>query len=451
MSRRERLLLVLPLVAASLATRPETGLAQITGDELTLGQAVGMALRHHPTALRGREAVRSAEAGLGEVQATRWPTLFGSGGIVAFQLPMLVAPIHTFNPDSLRADPPQFERTLISSQWTLEYLLWDGGGREARVAGAEANLKAADLSREALDAIVIERVTAQYLQVRAARELEAAHLERISALEAELDRVARAIQEGTAAEVERLRAQATLSEALADLESARAETFRATRELARSMGVADTEIARRDLRDIPLPDDPEAGVSPVMNPDLLAAEQRVEAARLAADATGSTWWPELIGSAQLNQYGSTNGFFSTEWNVGLSFRYPIWSGGFRKKSNERARADLRQSEEQLRETELQVESLVDQAESRWDEATARLDALRDAVRLMEEVARVERLALEEGVGLQRDLLDAEADLLRARASLIQAEGTAVLARVSLARARGTLTSDWLEHHLENTP
>lgn len=434
-----------------IASVSGTGAAQEAGNELTLGQVVDAALRYHPTARRGREAVRSAEASLGELKASWWPTVYGTGSIRTYELPMLVTPLHTFNPVELQENPPRFERTLIRSQWTLDWLLWDGGGREARVAGADARLQAADMSRVALDAAVIERVTAQYLSVRVARELEAAHELRIRALEAEVDRVDRALQEGTAAEVERLRAQAALSEARADMESASAETVRSTRELARSIGVPESDIAGRTLPRIPLPDDAEQANGPARNPDVRAAERKVDAARSTAEAAGGTWWPEFYASAELNQYGSSNGFFSTEWNVGGGFRYPIWTGGSRAKGIERARADLRQAEEALRETELQVESMLDRAVSHWAEARARLAALGEAVRFMEEVARVERLALEEGAGIQRDLLDAEADLLRGRASLIQAEGTAVMALVSLARARGTLTEEWVSDQLERVP
>jgi outer membrane protein TolC len=135
----------------------------------------------------------------------------------------------------------------------------------------------------------------------------------------------------------------------------------------------------------------------------------------------------------------------------MGLRYPIFTGGSRGSTIERAQADLRQAEEVLRETRLDTETQVDRAETGWAEARVRADALREAVRLMEEVTRVERLALEEGVGIQRDLLDAEASLLRARAALIQAEGAAVLARTSLARAKGTLTPEWIETYLENTP
>lgn len=421
------------------------------GPLITLSQSVEAALVYHPAAARARQEVESARQGLGEVNATRYPSLYGSGSIVRFEEPMLVAPLHTFEPDELRADPPRFEPTLISSQLTLEYVLWDGGSRGDRVAGAEAGFQAAGLSREAQDASIIEQVSAQFLEVRAARAVEEAHVQRISALEAELDRVRRALAEGVAAEVEELRARAALSEAVADLESARAERSRAERELARSTGWSESDVAGRDLSGLE-PDRvdpaPVAAGGPSRNPSVMAAERRVEVARRSAEAASGTWWPQFFAAGQLNQYGSANGYFSTEWNLGVGLRYPIWSGGARNSQINRARADLRRTEETLREAELQVETMVDRAESRWAEARARVDALSETVVLMEEVARVERLALEEGAGIQRDLLAAEADLLRARASLIRAEGLAVLARITLARARGSLTSDWVNTHLE---
>lgn len=438
------------LLTLALAGSPVRPAAAQESGPLTLSEVARAALAHHPTAARARAAVAGARAGLDEVASARLPSLFGSGNVVGFQEPMLVAPLHTFDPDELRADPPRFEDVLIQSQWTLEYLLWDGGSRGDRIAGSQASFQAADLSREAVEATVIETVAAQFLSVRAARSLEEAHELRLRALEAELARVRQALAEGVAAPVEELRARAVLSEAAADLESARAETLRASRDLARSMGVEEGTIASSTL--VGVSTSPPTGRAPgdtLGNPSVLAAERRVEAARRAAEASGGTWWPQFLASAQLNQYGSSNGYFSTEWNVGVGFRYPIYTGGSRGSAIERARAELRLSQEALRETELQTESQVDRAATGYAEATARVEALRETVRLMEEVARVEQLALAEGVGIQRDLLDAESDLLRARAGLIRAEGSAALARISLARAQGELTMDWIENHVED--
>jgi outer membrane protein TolC len=70
---------------------------------------------------------------------------------------------------------------------------------------------------------------------------------------------------------------------------------------------------------------------------------------------------------------------------------------------------------------------------------------------LEEVTRIERIALEAGTGIQTDYLRAEADLADVRASRAQAENAHVVARAELARARGRLTPEWLRANLETAP
>jgi outer membrane protein len=443
----------LPVVAALMAMGlcPPAAAAQ-EAPRLTLAEAVRSAVATHPSVARARAGNAAAQAGLEEADAAWWPGLYGEGSLVGFQEPMLVAPLHTFNPEELQRDPPVFEDVLVRSRLSLDFLVFDGGGRGARIDGAEAALHASDWSRVSAEAALIQRTVAAYLTVRATRAVETAHLRRMDALEAERDRVARALQEGAAAPVEDLRARAALSEARADLESARAEAGMAVRELERLMGTPPGSVAAVELSSVTSREhgsDP--GQPPPANPVLLAAQQDVESARAAYRAARSEWFPRLAAMAGLNQFGSTEGHFSTEWDVGVALKYPIFSGGARSSRVDRAQAQLRQREESLREVQLEVDAAVDRAEAVWMEAVAREEALRDAVAQLEEVARVEALALDEGVGIQRDLLDAEASLLRARAGLIQAENAVVAARVALARARGSLTVEWLDANLESRP
>ena len=74
-------------------------------------------------------------------------------------------------------------------------------------------------------------------------------------------------------------------------------------------------------------------------------------------------------------------------------------------------------------------------------------SLRLAVDRSEEVARIERLRLDSGTGVQADYLQAEATLLSLRATLSEVEHGAVLARVQLAKAVGELDEGWLEENL----
>jgi outer membrane protein TolC len=64
------------------------------------------------------------------------------------------------------------------------------------------------------------------------------------------------------------------------------------------------------------------------------------------------------------------------------------------------------------------------------------------------VARIEALAREVGSGTQTDYLNAEADLVSARARLAEAEHAEIAARLELARVTGVLSLEWLVRHLE---
>ena len=82
---------------------------------------------------------------------------------------------------------------------------------------------------------------------------------------------------------------------------------------------------------------------------------------------------------------------------------------------------------------------------------ALVSALRRAVQLQTEVARIEQLSLDAGAGTQTDYLRAEADLARARSLLVEAEHAEIAARVELARVVGELTTEWLNRNVETSP
>ena len=99
-------------------------------------------------------------------------------------------------------------------------------------------------------------------------------------------------------------------------------------------------------------------------------------------------------------------------------------------------------------TRLQVDNMADAAEAARLEAVARTEALDASVAQWEEVARIEGLSLQEGAGVQSDLLRAEAGLFQARAGSARARHDAILATVRLARSQGALDQAWLDMALE---
>ena len=105
------------------------------------------------------------------------------------------------------------------------------------------------------------------------------------------------------------------------------------------------------------------------------------------------------------------------------------------------------SREGVRLAELRAAAGVDRALAAWEEAEARSSSLRVAVDRSTEVARIERLRLDTGTGVQSDYLQSEAALLSLRAALSEAEHGAVLARIQLAKAVGELDESWLTENL----
>ncbi len=126
---------------------------------------------------------------------------------------------------------------------------------------------------------------------------------------------------------------------------------------------------------------------------------------------------------------------------------PIFHGGALDERAAQAGARRDAVAESLRATRLDLHQRLDAALAALDRARARRDALGEARDQYVEVARIEKLRLDTGVGIQADYLDAEASLLDARAGLVEASNDEVAARVDVARLTGALDLPWIERHL----
>ena len=155
-------------------------------------------------------------------------------------------------------------------------------------------------------------------------------------------------------------------------------------------------------------------------------------------------------SAGYQTYGSTNGDLSAEWQAGLALEYPLFRPA-RSHAIDRADAAVTAADQQVRLLQLEIGTAVDQSLRALTEAIARSDALERAVRHLEEVVRIEALALTTGAGVQTDYLRAEAELFETRSALAQTQNGFVFARLNLARIVGELTQDWVLRYLEGSP
>ncbi len=409
---------------------------------LTLQAVVDSALATHPKVLGAEARVERGQAGVSAARAQLFPSLALSGSWTRFEEPMVVAPLHGFDP----THPPAFDRTLVQGQVGLEYTVWDGGARGARIRAAEAGEGGLVAGLDDARMQLLEDVVAAYTGVLGSRDLRAAAGLQVAALESERDHAKQRLAEGAAARVEVLRADAALLDARAQQATADARATLAERNLARFMGVDAAALEGRALVDISARPDTDA--TPGTDPRLEAAQRAVDAAVARLDTERAGRLPSLKAGAGLQTYGSAAGDYVTEWNAGMRVSLPLFTGGARTAAIRAAEADLRAARQDLKQTDLAIAATLDAANAEVMEATARLQALDASVAQWEEVERVEALSLETGAGVQQDYLRAEASLFQARAGRARARYDAIVAHVGRARAQGHLDRAWLNEALE---
>jgi len=414
-------------------------------------EAVRRALATHPSVAITEAEMEGAAAQVAEARSALLPRLAVDVGGTRHEEPMIVAPLHGFDPQR----PPRFDPMLLQGRLTAGWMLFDGGARRARIDRARANEGSASAGDEAARSALVERVVRAYLRVRGGRELAGAHRAQVGSLEAERQRAERMLAAGRVARVNVLRAEAALSRARASESAAAAALREAESELARLTGVEAGALAERRIEAAA----PAAGLS---EPDRTVLVERAAAAspvversrrrQRSAEAghreAAAAFWPTLSLAAGYNAFASVTDAAVTEWQAALQMAWPLFTGGSRKAASDRTAADVVMATEAVRLATLEVAAEVDRAVTSLEEAAARVVSLEAAAAQFEEVVQVETLALQAGAGVQSDYLRAVSDLLETRAALTEARSAVVGAHVSLARLTGELGVGWLERMVE---
>ncbi|MBE0592455.1 MAG: TolC family protein [Gemmatimonadales bacterium] len=418
-----------------------------------LFDALELAVESHPALRAAGAAYRQADAQLGQAQSEWFPQLSARASLMQYQEPMLAYPLHELSATVL----PKFDPTLIQGGVDLGWLVFDGGGRRARVGAARAHEEGAAVNREAVELQLMSDVTRAYLTVISTAGVLDALGEHERALGAERARVRQLLEQGQAAQVELLRVDAAIAQAAAERISTEAALDASERSLARLLDVDVERVRAHALTGVRLISRPVADRATLLdrleegNLDIVEAQYAATSADWTRRAARSAWFPRLEGVGSYGMWAIPNGPAQFEWQVGLRVSYPLFTGGLRSRSVAGASARAEAAQESLALARLRSQAELDRAMTSAREQHSRAEAVATAVQHLTEVARIEHLALEAGEGTQTEFLRAAADLHRARASLVQAEYGEIVALVELARTTGDLTVDWLRSTLETLP
>jgi TolC family type I secretion outer membrane protein len=411
--------------ANAIPPRPAT--ADITpapAGTLSLPQVIDLALSNNPATRTAWLEARAAEAALGSARSAYLPEV-------------------DLNATLSRSRGTGSAQTVFGPSLTLNYLLFDFGGREAEVAQARQALIAADyLHNQAIqDTILFAEES--YYGVLGSRALLAGQDATIKERQAEVDAAEARHRAGVATIADVLQAKTALSQAQLTRETFEGSLRAFEGNLATAMGLpANTPV---EIGELPA-EVPAAAIGQQVDeliaraasarPDLAASRADAERARARVQQVRAQGLPSVSLNSSVGH--TITGGGSTPYSISVGMRWPIFTG-FRNQFDVReAQAQAQRAAEQARGVEQRVGLQVWTSYFGVQTAAARLATARDLLASATQSADVAASRYRAGVGSILDVLTAQAALENARAQEVQSRTDWFLSMAQLAHDTGTL-------------
>ena len=409
---------------------------------LELAIAVDLALCRNPATRSAWAAAHQQAAALGVAESQWLPTLTGTASETRNEGTVRILSGSTSPGATARAAQRTTDAAL-----NLSWLLYDFGGRGARIDSARRLLDAAAASADsAAQQVVLGAVQAYYGVVAADAALAAsASAEAAAARSLEVARGRRDAGVATRADV--LQAETAHDQAVLARVQAAGLLAGARGTLAVTLGApADQPLALAPASvptEVPVL---QARIADLLaeaarqRPDLAAAEAQRDSAAADVAAARASGRPSISVGASHN-YSDTSGFPSQNYNsIGVNVTVPLFTGFDTTYHVRQAEAALAARDANAEQVRLQVSLDVWNAYAALDSAGQQLRAT-DA--LLASAGENEQVALgryQAGVGTIVDVLTAQSAAAGARQQRIAAERGWQVARAQLALSLGRLSS-----------
>jgi outer membrane protein len=397
------------------------------GMPISLAEVVDVALSNNPATRIAWLQARSAEAALGSRESQLYPEVDLGASIVRSRTSQTSA------------------QTTYGPSASLNYLLFDFGGRAAAVEGARQALIASNLLHNQTIQDVILRTEQTYYSYLDARALLAAQDATLKERQTSLESADARHNAGVATIADVLQARTAYSQAQLNRESIEGSLRTIEGELATTMGLPAT--TRFDFGELPL-EIPARQTSEAVDaliaraiagrPDLAAARATAEAARVRVREVRSSFLPTVNLSGSASRSWASGGSSATPYSVGVGLRWPVFTGFRNIYDVRQAETGAQIAREDLRALEQQVNLQVWTSYFALQTAEQRLTTARDLLNSAQQSADVATSRYRSGVGSILDLLTAESALESARAQEVQARTDWFLSVAQLAHDTGTL-------------
>lgn len=325
--------------------------------------------------------------------------------------------------------------------------IYQGGAVRNRIQAARERVEAGQADLRSTEANLFTNVVAAYLDVISNRNIVELNANQVRVLDTNLQATSDRFEIGDLTRTDVAQAEARLSTARGNLETAQAELAAAEENYLRLVGEwPETLEPPPPLPALPESPDAAEDIAIVHNPDLISAQRSAEAARRDIAAARGARLPQLEAFARgnYNNYLNTlggpigNQFVQEETTatVGLRATLPIYQGGRPAARVRQTQAQRVQAMETVIATERAVVADVRAAFSRYRASLQVIEATETAVEANE--LALEGVRAENSVGLRTilDILNAEQELLNSQVDLVTARRNAYVAGFNLLAAMG---------------
>ncbi|KUF10426.1 transporter [Pseudoponticoccus marisrubri] len=407
----------------------------------TLGQSLTSAYEHSGLIEQNRAVLRAADEGVAQAVAALRPVIswsgnvrrqFGRTGTISAVTGQLVTRGSATNDASIN---------LIA-----RLVLFNGGRNKLQIDAAKETVLATRSDLVAIEQQVLLRAVFAFMEVRRAIETVSLRQNNIRVIRQEVRAARDRFEVGEVTRTDVALAEARLSQAQSALAAAEGALVSAREEYRAVVGrYPGGLVPPGTLPRLPASVDAAKAQAVRMHPDMLAARHRVAAAELGVLIAEGAKKPTV--SLQ-GQYGVTESFddrtFSRGGSISLNAEGPIYQGGGLASAVREAMANRDQARAGLHVLRFQLEQNVGDAYVQLRVARASRDSFREQVRAATVAFQGVREEAKLGARTTLDVLDAEQELLDARASLISAQVDETRAAYQVLATIGQLTADKLQ-------
>lgn len=407
----------------------------------TLREALNGAYRTNPTLQAARAQQRAIDESVPIEKSAGRPQVDASAQYIEF---VQSSPDLGFGPDR-----------RLAAGLDLGVPIYSGGAVRNSVRAAVNRVEAGQADLRGTESAIFAQTVAAYMDVIRGEALVGLNANQVDVLRVNVQATSDRFEIGDLTRTDVAQSQARLALAEGDLQTARAGLINAREEYIRLTGMAPDNLQPPPpLPGLPASVEDAVAIALEENPDLIAARERAEASRFDVRVAGSGRLPRVsvfTGTDYSNALGSQRapgagenapptsvGVRQTSSGVqaGVQLSLPLFQGGRPAALERQAQARSAAALESVIAAERDVIAQVRSAWSSWQAATAIIASNQSAVDAA--TLSLEGVRAENTVGNRTilDILNAEQELVLARAQLITARRNAYVAGFSLLAAMG---------------